>query len=46
VAEARSVLDDNLNTTGGGGTAADVPFSGVGVNIVTTTPTLPVVTAP
>jgi len=43
-AQAQSVLDDNANTTGGGATSADVPFNGV--NIVTTTPTLPVVTPP
>jgi len=43
-AQAQSVLDDNGDTTGGGATSADVPFSGV--NIVVTTPTLPVVTPP
>lgn len=37
--QAESVLDDNGNTTGGGGASADVPFSGL--NIVTTVPTLP-----
>ena len=44
---AQSVLDDNSNTTGGGATVDDVPFGPTtGVNIVTTTVTLPTVTAP
>lgn len=42
--QAESIFDDNINTTGGGASHVNVPFSGV--NIVTTTPTLPVVTAP